>query len=105
MKRILRAYSVLTTICLCVTMLFVGVVIAENNTRKLSFGEEKETVQIYNTSDEKVGVSSGNSSFEVPQKYLQKIKDILIEIKCSTSPVINNLDWLKDNIKEIVNNN
>ncbi|NCC87737.1 MAG: hypothetical protein EOM05_07710 [Clostridia bacterium] len=101
MKRILRIYSILATACICAVILLVGIITAENNTRKLSFGEEYETVQIYNTNSEKIGISAGDNSIEVPSDILQKSKDIIKIFKPVFSPVINNFNWFTDNIKEL----
>ncbi|MEG0978855.1 MAG: hypothetical protein RR911_05985 [Oscillospiraceae bacterium] len=102
MKRILRMYAVLTTICLCVITLTVGVLTAESNTRAISFGEEYEVVAIYNTGDEKIGISSGDKSFEVPSEILKKLKEKVKDTVLFLSPVINNLDWLAENITDLL---
>lgn len=101
MKRILRTYSILATVCICAVILSVGIIMAENNTRKLSFGEEYETVQIYNTNSERIGVSAGDRSIEFPNDILQKSKDVIEIFKPLFSPVINNFNWFSDNIKEL----
>lgn len=104
MKKVLRVYAVLTSISICAIMLVVGVLIAETNTRKLSFGEEAEVVQIYNTKDQKVGISSGERKFEIPSSTLNKAKEIVIKIEYATSPILNNISWLKENIEELIKN-
>ena len=62
MKKILRVYSLLTTVALCTVMLCTGIIMAKNNTRKLSFGEEYEAVQIYNTNSERRGICAGDKA-------------------------------------------
>jgi|GEM_PF-1762396 len=103
MKKILRTYSILTASCICAIMLSVGIITAENNTRKLSFGEEYEAVQIYSTNSEKIGISAGDRYIEFPSNIMQKSKDIIMVFEPVFSPVVNNFKWMADNIKELLN--
>lgn len=102
MKRILKSYVIATALCFCVTLFLVGILIANNNSRRLSFNEQYESVEIYNTIDEKVGISTKTRYFEMSKKDLEKGEKYLDYVKPVLSPVINNLSWLIDNINEII---
>ncbi|MFY9197931.1 MAG: hypothetical protein WBK75_05160 [Acutalibacteraceae bacterium] len=101
MKKILRVYSLLTTVALCTVMLCTGIMIAKNNTRKLSFGEEYEAVQIYNTNSERIGICAGDKSIEVSKDFLEKTKRFAMAFEPIFSPVVNNFNWLNDSLTEI----
>lgn len=101
MKRILKVYAVITTICFCITFLLVGVIIANNNSRRLSFGEQYEAIQIYNTNSNKIGISANDRYFEVSQKNIESGKDVLKYVRPVLSPFINNFIWVIENIQNI----
>lgn len=46
MKKARRFYAVMLTVVVCATSLLGGTIIADKNTRYMSFGEEYKTVDI-----------------------------------------------------------
>lgn len=103
MKRILKIYTIITTICFCVTLFLVGIITAENNSRRLSFGEQYEAVEIYNTNSNKLGISTNDRYFELSMNSVKKGKKVANIIESLLSPVINNLNWVIKNITNIIN--
>lgn len=101
MKKIMRVYSLLTTISLCTIMLCTGVIMAKNNTRKLSFGEEYEAVQIYNTNSQKIGVCAGDKNIEVSKDFFDKSKEFAMLFRPVFSPIFNNFSWFNDSLTKI----
>ncbi|MDR0314826.1 MAG: hypothetical protein LBH71_02615 [Oscillospiraceae bacterium] len=101
MNKILRRYALSTASFICMSILIVGVITARNNTRKLSFGEEYDVVQIYASANDRIDIESGSSNIEVPIDAFKKARETIGKAVCFFVPSVNNSEWLKESILNI----
>lgn len=95
--KILRAYAVAVMICISITSVIACVFIADENARKISFGNEI-TVAVISSSDEQLRENEVDFSH-----IIVKIKDTTKKAASISPPPLSNIYWFVVNSESLLN--